>query len=179
MKPIRQQLEEALVWKSRFWSIRDFTLTVIAGFAIPFGVLLWMEGGSVRDPFDLKGAIGCFVLGGVCVLLASNKVCSGLRRDGPSRTDMVRCCHYSEPESSSVFALRTWRLGPSFSSWEHWRGHFGRLGHLAGASDRFGYSSMASTRNSFVSITPSSSLNHKLSNLEEDLSRIIPFFAAC
>ena len=72
MKPIRQQLKEALVWKSRFWSIRDFTLTVIAGFAIPFGVLFWMEGDSVRDPFDLKVAIPCFVLSGVCVLLASN-----------------------------------------------------------------------------------------------------------
>jgi len=74
MKPIRQQLKEALVWNSRFWSIRDFTLTVIAGFAIPFGVLFWMEGDSVRDPFDLKVAIGCFVLSGVCVLLTSNKV---------------------------------------------------------------------------------------------------------
>src|SRR5882762_3334381 len=74
MNPIRQQLKEALVWNSRFWSIRDFTLTVIAGFAIPFGVLFWMEGDSVRDPFDLKVAIGCFVLSGVCVLLTSNKV---------------------------------------------------------------------------------------------------------
>jgi hypothetical protein len=74
MKPIRQQLKEALVWKSRFWSLRDFTLTVITGFAIPLGVLFWMEGDPVRDPFDLKAAIGCFVLGGVCVLLASNNV---------------------------------------------------------------------------------------------------------
>jgi len=74
MKPIRQQLKEALVWESRFWSVRDFTITVIAGFAIPFGVFFWMEGDSVRDPFDLKLAVGCFVLGGVCVLLASNKV---------------------------------------------------------------------------------------------------------
>ena len=74
MKPIRQPLKDALVWKIRFWSIRDFTLTVFAGFAIPFGVLFWMEGDSVRDPFDLKVAIGCFVLGGVCVLLASNRV---------------------------------------------------------------------------------------------------------
>jgi hypothetical protein len=74
MKPIRQQLKEALVWKSRFWSLRDFTLTVTTGFAIPLGVLFWMEGDPVRDPFDLKVAIGCFVLGGVCVLLASNSV---------------------------------------------------------------------------------------------------------
>jgi hypothetical protein len=74
MKPIQQQLKEALVWKSRFWSIRDFTLTVVAGFAIPFGVLFWMEGDRVHDPFDLNVAIGCFVLGGICVLLASNKV---------------------------------------------------------------------------------------------------------
>jgi hypothetical protein len=72
MKLIRQQLKEVLVWKSGFWSIRDFTLTVMAGFAIPFGVLFWMEGDSVRDQFDLKAAIGCFVLGAVCVLLASN-----------------------------------------------------------------------------------------------------------
>jgi hypothetical protein len=74
MKPIRQQLQEALVWKSRSWSIRDFMLTVIVGFAIPLGVLFWMEGDSVSDPFDRKVAIGCFVLSGVCVLLASNKV---------------------------------------------------------------------------------------------------------
>jgi hypothetical protein len=74
MKPIRQQLQEALVWKSRSWSIRDFMLTVIVGFAIPLGVLLWMEGDSVSDPFDRKVAIGCFVLSGVCVLLASHKV---------------------------------------------------------------------------------------------------------
>jgi hypothetical protein len=74
MKPIRQQLQEALLWKSRSWSIRDFMLTVIVGFAIPLGVLFWMEGDSVSDPFDRKVAIGCFVLSGVCVLLASNKV---------------------------------------------------------------------------------------------------------
>jgi hypothetical protein len=74
MKPIRQQLTEAFVWKSPFWSIRDFTLTIIAGFAIPFGVLFWMESDPVRDPFDLKVAIGCFVLAGVCVLFASDKV---------------------------------------------------------------------------------------------------------
>jgi hypothetical protein len=74
MKPFRQQLKQALVWNSRFWSIRDFVLTVVAGLVLPFGVLFWVDGDPVRDPFDLKVSIGCFVLGGVCVLLASNKV---------------------------------------------------------------------------------------------------------
>jgi hypothetical protein len=74
MKPIRQQLKEALAWKSRFYSPRDFALTVIAGFAILYGIIFWMSGDSVRSPFDLKVAIGGFVVVGVCVLLASNRV---------------------------------------------------------------------------------------------------------
>jgi hypothetical protein len=73
MKSVRQQLKD-VAWKSRTWSIRDFRLTVMVGFAIPFGILAWTEGDSVRNPFDLKLAISCFVLGGVCVFLASNKV---------------------------------------------------------------------------------------------------------
>jgi hypothetical protein len=74
MKPIRQQLKEALAWKSRFYSPRDFTLTVIAGFAILYGAIFWMGGDSARSPFDLKIAIGCFVVVGACTLLASNRV---------------------------------------------------------------------------------------------------------
>jgi hypothetical protein len=74
MKAIRQRLKEVPVWNSRCWSIRDFTFTVLAGFALSFGVLSWVEGGSVRDPFSLKVSIGCFALAGICVLLASNKV---------------------------------------------------------------------------------------------------------
>ena len=74
MKPIRQQLKEALAWKSRCYSPRDFTLMIIAGFALLYGVVFWTGGDSVRSPFDLKIAIGCFVVVGACVLLASNRV---------------------------------------------------------------------------------------------------------
>jgi hypothetical protein len=63
MKPLRRT-----AW---YW---DCTLIVVAGFAILFGVISWMEGDSVRDPFDLKLAIGCFLVAGLCVVLASNRV---------------------------------------------------------------------------------------------------------
>jgi hypothetical protein len=74
MKPIRQQLKEALAWKSRSYSPRDFTLMIIAGFAILYGPIFWIEGDSAHSPFDLKVAIGCFAVVSLCVLLASNRV---------------------------------------------------------------------------------------------------------
>jgi hypothetical protein len=73
MKPLRIQRKDALGRRSRIW-YRDFTLSMIGGFAALVGVVFWMEGDSVRAPFDLKIAIGCFVLVGVCALLASNRV---------------------------------------------------------------------------------------------------------
>jgi hypothetical protein len=138
MKPIRQQLKEALVWKGRFWSLRDFTLTVMAGFAIPFGVLFWMGGDSVRSPFDLKVAVGCFVLGGVCVLLAANSVfvlgCAVMVPAALVWFDAVvtrnqkalAFCFVDLAFGSLILILGTlarsvWQLGH----------------HLAGASDRF------------------------------------------
>lgn len=74
MKPIRQQLKEALAWKSRSYSPRDFTLMVIAGLAILYGPIFWIEGDSAHSPFDLKVAIGCFAVVSLCILLASNRV---------------------------------------------------------------------------------------------------------
>jgi hypothetical protein len=118
MKPIRQQLKEALVCKSRPWSVRDFTITVIAGFAIPFGVLSWMEGDSVREPFDLKLAVGCFVLGGVCVLLSSHKMhvlgCAVMVSAALIWMDAV----ITRNQKALVFCFEDVRLGPWFSSWE-------------------------------------------------------------
>jgi hypothetical protein len=73
MKPIRLQLKEALDGKNGVGH-RDFTLTIIAGLAILYGVIFGMAADSVRAPFDFKVAIGCFVLAGVCVLLASDRV---------------------------------------------------------------------------------------------------------
>lgn len=73
MKPIRQQLKEAFRWKG-LDSYRNFTLALIAGLAILYGVIFGMEPSSVRSPFDLKVVVGCFALAGVCVLLASNRV---------------------------------------------------------------------------------------------------------
>lgn len=73
MKPLRRQLKETLGGRSGVW-YRDSTLIVIAGLAIFFGVVFGMEADSVRAPFDLKVAIGCFALAALCVLLASNRV---------------------------------------------------------------------------------------------------------
>lgn len=73
MKPLRLQFKEALGDRSAVWYL-DFTLILMSGLAMFYGVLFWMSGDSVRAPFDLKVAIGCFVVAGVCVLLASNKV---------------------------------------------------------------------------------------------------------
>ena len=73
MKPLKLQFKEALGGRNLTW-YRDFTLIVIAGLAILFGVVFGMGADPVRAPFDLKVATGCFVLAGVCVLLASNRV---------------------------------------------------------------------------------------------------------
>ena len=73
MKPLRLQFKEALGGRNLTW-YRDFTLIVIAGLAILFGVVFGMGADPVRATFDLKVATGCFVLAGVCVLLASNRV---------------------------------------------------------------------------------------------------------
>jgi hypothetical protein len=74
MKPIGEQFQEAFAWKNRLYSLRDFILTTIAGFAILYGFISWTSGNSVHSGFDIKIAIGCFALVGVCVLLASNRV---------------------------------------------------------------------------------------------------------
>lgn len=73
MKPLKLQFKEALGGRNPTW-YRDFTLIVIAGLAILFGVVFGMGADPVRAPFDLKVATGCVVLAGVCVLLASNRV---------------------------------------------------------------------------------------------------------
>jgi hypothetical protein len=73
MKPLKLQFKEALGGRNLTW-YRDFTLIVIAGLAILFGVVFGMGADPVRAPFDLKVATGCFILAGVCVLLASNRV---------------------------------------------------------------------------------------------------------
>jgi hypothetical protein len=73
MKSLRLQFKEALGGKSAAWYL-DFTFILITGLAFFYGVLFWMSGDSVRAPFDLKIAIGCFLVAGVCLLLASNKV---------------------------------------------------------------------------------------------------------
>lgn len=73
MKSLRLQFKEALGGKSAVW-YSDFTLILITGLALFYGMLFWMSGDSVRAPFDLKVATGCFVVAGVCLLLASNRV---------------------------------------------------------------------------------------------------------
>src|ERR1700751_1427426 len=73
MKPLGFLLKEALGSRSVAW-YRDFTLILVAGFAIFFGVLFGIGADSVRAPFDLKVATGCLVLAAVCVLLASNRI---------------------------------------------------------------------------------------------------------
>ena len=73
MKSLRLQFREALGGKSAVWYV-DFTLTLIAGLVIFFGAIFGMSADSVRAPYDLKVAIGCFVVAGICVLVASNKV---------------------------------------------------------------------------------------------------------
>jgi hypothetical protein len=73
MKSLREQFKEARGGKSAAWYL-DFTLILITGLALFYGAIFWMSGDSVRAPFDLKVAIGCFLVSGVCVLLASNKV---------------------------------------------------------------------------------------------------------
>jgi len=75
MKPIRQQFTEALGYKgnSVAWC-RNFALTVIAGLAIFYGAIFRWSANSTRSPFDLKVAIICFAVAGVCALLAADKV---------------------------------------------------------------------------------------------------------
>jgi hypothetical protein len=71
MKPIQQQVKEAFRWKGFDW-YRNFTLALIAGLAIPYGVLSAMRPG--RSPFDVKVAAVCFALAAACILLAVNRV---------------------------------------------------------------------------------------------------------
>lgn len=71
MKPINQQLKEAFRWKGFDW-YRNFTLALIAGLAIPYGVL--SATAPARSPFDVKVAAGCLALGAACILLAANRV---------------------------------------------------------------------------------------------------------
>lgn len=73
MKPIRWHSKYTLSGRSGAW-YRDFTLTLIAGLALPFGVIFGMEADSVRAPFDLKVTMGCLAVAGVCVVLASDGV---------------------------------------------------------------------------------------------------------
>jgi hypothetical protein len=73
MKPIRQQFKEAFAWKSRL-SPRDFILMVIAGLAITYGVVFWISGDSAHSPLDIKVAIRCVLVVGLCVLLTSNRL---------------------------------------------------------------------------------------------------------
>jgi uncharacterized membrane protein len=47
---------------------------VIAGFAFLFGEIYGMEAYSGKSPFDLKVAVGCFALVGICVLLSRNRI---------------------------------------------------------------------------------------------------------
>lgn len=75
MKPLREQFIDALGYKGKTLNhYRDFTLMVAAGFALIFGEISAMEFHSGRSPFDLKVAIGCFALVGICVLLAANRL---------------------------------------------------------------------------------------------------------
>lgn len=75
MKPFRQQFKEAfsLKGKSVAWYC-DFALTVTAGVAIFYGAIFGWSARSTNSPFDLKAAIVCFAVAGVCVLLAADKV---------------------------------------------------------------------------------------------------------
>ena len=75
MKPFRQHFKEAfsLKGKSVAWYC-DFALTVTAGVAIFYGAIFGWSARSTNSPFDLKAAIVCFAVAGVCVLLAADKV---------------------------------------------------------------------------------------------------------
>src|ERR1700693_4975378 len=75
MKPIRQQFKEAfsLKGKSVAWYC-DTALTVTAGLAIFYGGFFAWSAHATHSPFDLKVAIGCLAVVGVCVLLAADKV---------------------------------------------------------------------------------------------------------
>lgn len=72
MKPIRQQFKKALAWNSRAYSPRDFTLTLVAGLGI--FIVCSASGDLVRSPLNMRIAIGCFAVVGMCILLASNRV---------------------------------------------------------------------------------------------------------
>jgi hypothetical protein len=73
MKPIRQQFKEALGLKGKsVASYRDFALT--AGLTIFCAAIFAWSANSTHSPFDLKVAIVCFVVAGVCVLLVADKV---------------------------------------------------------------------------------------------------------
>jgi hypothetical protein len=75
MKPIRQQFKEALGLKGKSvaW-YRDFALTVTAGVAILYGAIFGWSANSTHSPFDLKVAMVCFAVAGVCVLFAADKL---------------------------------------------------------------------------------------------------------
>jgi hypothetical protein len=75
MKSIRQQFKEAfsLKGKSVAWYC-DFALTVTAGLAIFYGGFFGWSAHARHSPFDLKVAIVCFAVAGLCVLLAADKV---------------------------------------------------------------------------------------------------------
>lgn len=74
MKPIRQQFVDALGYKGKnFAHYLNFILAVLGGFAVVYGEIYGTEAYSGGNPFDLKVAIGCFVLLGICVLLSKNR----------------------------------------------------------------------------------------------------------
>jgi hypothetical protein len=71
MKPIQQQLKDAFRWKGFDW-YRNFTLALIAGLAIPYGVLSATD--PARSSFDVKVAAACFAIAAACILLAANRI---------------------------------------------------------------------------------------------------------
>jgi hypothetical protein len=74
MKSVRQQFVDALGYKGKNSAhYLNFTLAVVGGVAVLSGEIYGMEAYSGKNPFDLKVAIGCFVLLGICVLLSKNR----------------------------------------------------------------------------------------------------------
>jgi hypothetical protein len=115
MKPLKLQFKEALGGRNLTW-YGDLTLIVIAGLAILFGVVFGMGADPVRAPFDLKVATGCFVLAGVCVLLASNRV---LALSCAVIVPAAIAGFYAASRGIGefwCFALRPWRSDSSFLS---------------------------------------------------------------
>jgi len=75
MKSVRPQFVDAPGYKGKNLAhYLNFTLAVVAGFAVLFGEIFGMEAYSGKSPFDLKVAVGCFLLAGVCVLLSGNRI---------------------------------------------------------------------------------------------------------